>query len=79
VHYFTRRSIRALLHRHGFDILDIDTAPKVFTVGYYLQRIAGYSDRAGRALVAAAAATGVADRLWAPDFRDRMAVIARRR
>jgi hypothetical protein len=77
VQYFTRNSIRILLERHGFEQVAIATAPKVFTLRYYLQRIAGYSKVAERGLVAAAAAAGVGDHLWAPDFRDRMAVIAR--
>jgi SAM-dependent methyltransferase len=77
--YFTRRSIGVLLRRHGFDVVEIATAPKAFTVRYYLDRLSGYSESGGRAAVAAASRLGVADRLWAPDFRDRMAVIARRR
>lgn len=79
VQYFTRRSISTLLERQGFEVLRIQTAPKAFTVRYYLGRIGGYSPAAGRALVAAASAVHVADRMWAPDFRDRMAVIARPR
>jgi SAM-dependent methyltransferase len=77
VQYFTRRSISSLLSRGGFEVLEIATAPKAFTVRYYLGRIRGYSPRLSTALVRTAAAVGVADRLWAPDFRDRMAVIAR--
>lgn len=77
VQFFTRRSIGILLDRCGFEVLEIDTAPKAFTVRYYLDRIAGYSPAGARALVAAAEALRVADRLWAPDFRDRMLVIAR--
>jgi SAM-dependent methyltransferase len=75
--YFTRHSVRTLLERHGFELLGVSTAPKAFTLRYYVQRISGYSEPAGRGLVAAAAAAGVSDRLWTPDFRDRMAVIAR--
>lgn len=77
VQYFTRRSISTLLSRHGYRTLEIATGPKAFTVGYYLGRAGGYAPAAGRALNGAARAVGVADRLWAPDFRDRMAVIAR--
>ena len=76
VQYFTRGSIATLLGRAGFEVLEISTAPKAFTVGYYLGRIGGYSPPLGRALVGAAGALGVRDRLWAPDFRDRMQVIA---
>jgi SAM-dependent methyltransferase len=79
VHYFTRDSMAALLRRHGFDPLVASTAPKAFSVRYYLDRIGGYSRPLGRALVGAASAAGVADSMWAPDFRDRMAVVARSR
>ena len=75
VQYFTRASLLTLLRRCGWEPLWIGTAPKAFTVRYYLARIAGYSPAAAAALVRAATALGVADRMWAPDFRDRMAVI----
>jgi SAM-dependent methyltransferase len=75
--YFTRDSMAALLRRHGFEPLAVRTAPKAFTVRYYLDRIGGYSRPLGDGLVRAASAVGVADRIWGPDFRDRMAVVAR--
>jgi SAM-dependent methyltransferase len=78
VQYFTRTSMVTLLARRGYETLEIGTQPKVFSVRYYLGRVSGYSGVAGRALVRAAERMGVADRLWAPDFRDRMLVIARR-
>jgi SAM-dependent methyltransferase len=79
VQYFTRRSLATLLGRHGFEVLELGTAPKAFTVRYYLWRISGYSAVVARGLVAGARAVGVAERMWAPDFGDRMMVIARRR
>ena len=78
VQYFTRASLMTLLRRRGFEPLFAATAPKSFTVRYYLERIGGYSPPLARTLVRGAEAAGVADRPWAPDFRDRMAVIARR-
>ncbi|HEV2061221.1 MAG TPA: class I SAM-dependent methyltransferase, partial [Solirubrobacteraceae bacterium] len=72
VQYFTRRSLATLLRRHGFEPVEVRTQPKAFTVGYYLGRLGGYSPAAGRFLVGGARAAGVADRIWAPDFRDRM-------
>jgi SAM-dependent methyltransferase len=78
VHHFTRASMRTLLERHGWQVLEIDTAPKAFTVRYYLSRLEGYSAPVAHGLVRAAEAARVADRMWAPDFRDRMLVIARR-
>ena len=77
VQYFTRASLLTLLRRRGWEPLWIGTAPKAFTVRYYLERIGGYSPPVASALVGAASSAGVADRMWAPDFRDRMAVVAR--
>jgi SAM-dependent methyltransferase len=78
LHLFTRRSLRALLERHGFEVLAIGSSPKTFTVGYYLERLGGYWPPLARALVAAAGALGVAERQWTPDFRDRFYVVASR-
>jgi hypothetical protein len=76
VQYFTRPSLLTLLRRRGYEPLSVTTAPKAFTVRYYLGRVGGYSPALARALVGAASAAGVADRMWAPDFRDRMGVVA---
>jgi SAM-dependent methyltransferase len=79
VHYFTRTSLRRLLEDRGFELRHLGTAPKAFTVRYFMMRVGGYSQPLSRALVAGAGAIGVADRIWAPDFRDRMVAIAVRR
>ena len=78
VQYFTRTSISALLERHGFEPLWLSTAPKTFSVRYYLWRISGYSPALSEGLIGAAASIRLADRLWTPDFGDRMAVVARK-
>ncbi len=78
VQYFTRQSVTALLEGLGWTVLEVVTAPKAFSVRYYLERVGGYSPTLARALVRGAQAARVADRMWAPDFRDRMAVVARR-
>lgn len=77
VHYFTRGSAETMLARHGYTPLYVATDPKAFTVRYYLDKIGGYSPALGRALVGAASAAGLAERMWTPDFRDRMLLIAR--
>jgi SAM-dependent methyltransferase len=77
VQYFTRASLVRLLARGGFDVEWMGTAPKAFTVRYYLERLQGYSPGVARTAVSAARAAGVADRLVWPDFRDRVAVVAR--
>jgi SAM-dependent methyltransferase len=76
VQYFTRGSIATLLERNRWELRELHTAPKAFTVRYYLSRIGGYSKAVSRALVGLAELAGLADRLWTPDFRDRMAVVA---
>ena len=77
VHYFTRTSAATMLVEHGFRPLYVATDPKAFTVRYYLDKIGGYSPALSGALVEAAAKGGLADRMWTPDFRDRMLMIAR--
>ncbi len=79
VQYFNRRSITRLLERHGFTVEWLGTAPKAFTVRYYLERLEGYSPAVARLTVAVAERLGLADRLVWPDFRDRVAVLARPR
>jgi SAM-dependent methyltransferase len=78
VQYFTRPSMATLLRRRGWTVLEVGTAPKAFSVRYYLERIGGYSKPLAGGLVRVASMTRLADRMWAPDFRDRMLVIARR-
>jgi SAM-dependent methyltransferase len=77
LHYFTRQSLLTLLRRFGWGPLELRTAPKAFTIRYYLGRLGGYWPPAARALIRAAEIAGIAERLWAPDLRDRMAVVAR--
>ena len=76
VQYFTRGSMTELLRRCGFRVASITTHAKAFTVRYYAERLGGYAAPAARAVVAGARALRVADRIVAPDFRDRMAVVA---
>jgi SAM-dependent methyltransferase len=77
VHYFTRESLARLLDRNGFAVEEVGTSPKAFTLRYYLGRLGGYSGPLASASVTAAERLGIADRLIAPDFRDRMGVLAR--
>lgn len=77
VQYFTRHSIERLLQRHGYEVVSVLTAPKSFTVRYYLSRLGGYGPAPARMLVGGAERLGLADWLWTPDFHDRMLVLAR--
>lgn len=76
--YFTRHSMETLLTRTGYEPLWMGTAPKTFSAEHYLDRLGGYSPALARILVRAGRRTRIAGRMWSPDFRDRMAVIARR-
>jgi SAM-dependent methyltransferase len=77
VQYFTRTSLGRLLDAHGYTVEWMGTAPKAFTVHYYLERLEGYSQPAAAAAVALAERARLSKRLVWPDFRDRMAVVAR--
>ena len=76
VQYFTRGSLQRLLEAHGFALRHLGTAPKAFSARYYLERLGGYSRPLAGALVAGAETAGLAERMVAPDFRDRMVAIA---
>ena len=79
IHYFTEQSLRTMLDRAGYDVLETGTDPKSFTIEYYLDKGSGYLPGVSRALVRGARKLGVAERMWTPDFRDRLLVIARPR
>lgn len=79
VQYFTRASVATLLARHSFAVEWMGTAPKAFSVRYYLGRVGGYSRPLAAGAVRAADALGLGERMVAPDLRDRMAVVARLR
>lgn len=76
VQYFTRASMTRLLDEHGFEVVSMATHAKSFTAGYYAERLGGYQPAVRTAAVAGLRRLGVVDRQIAPDFRDRMAVIA---
>jgi SAM-dependent methyltransferase len=78
VQYFTRGSMRTLLGRHDYRPLLFTTAPKTFSVRYYVSRVGGYRPGIANAISRAADRLRVGDKLWTPDFRDRMLVISRR-
>ena len=76
VQYFTRASITELLERCGFRVALITTHAKAFSVRYYAERLGGYSKIAERAALRSAEVFGLADRIVAPDFHDRMSIVA---
>jgi 2-polyprenyl-3-methyl-5-hydroxy-6-metoxy-1,4-benzoquinol methylase len=79
VQYFTRASMRRLLAASGFDVVGMRSHPKVFTADYYAQRLEGYAPTASERLRRALRTTHLDRRAVAPNFLDRMQVLARRR
>jgi hypothetical protein len=77
VQYFTRGSLTTLLARSGFVVEDVSTHAKAFSVGYYADRLAAFTPIGGNLAPAVTRRLG-SDRIIAPDFGDRMAVIARK-
>jgi len=74
---FSKDTLTRLAKDAGFEVVDIATHPKTFSVDYYAGRLAGYSGALGRA--ARAVVRRFADgRLVTPDFRDRVALVARK-
>jgi SAM-dependent methyltransferase len=78
IHYFNRRSAATMLRRHGYEPLYVATDPKSFTVRYYLDKGGGYLPSVSAGLIRIAEAMGVAERMWTPDFRDRMLIVAKK-
>lgn len=76
--YFTRRSVRSLLEASGFTVRSIRTHTKVFTARYYAERLGGYSRFLERASESILEMTHQDQRLVAPNFLDRMEVVATR-
>jgi SAM-dependent methyltransferase len=73
--YFTQGSVDRLLRVRGLVPRWQGSHAKVFTARYYAERLADYHPGMGRAVVALLERAGMPDRLVAPDFRDRLAVL----
>ena len=78
VQYFTRRSMRTLLERCGFEVVRVSTHPKAFSFGYYADRLATFAVVSRPLVRAITRSRRISTKLVAPDLRDRMAVVARR-
>jgi SAM-dependent methyltransferase len=75
--YFDRSTLTGMLTRHGFVVRFVLTHPKTFTARYYAARLGGFvHPRLAGAAERLTERIGVADRLVAPDFRDRLQVLA---
>lgn len=74
VQYFTRSSLTELGRRHGYRVLAMRTHPKVFSARYYAERLGSFVP-AAKIATGLVERLGVADRLVAPDFHDRIAAV----
>jgi 2-polyprenyl-3-methyl-5-hydroxy-6-metoxy-1,4-benzoquinol methylase len=71
---FSRTTLSRLVRDAGFEIAQISTHPKTFSVAYYAGRLGGYASIAGRAARRIAGSA----RLVTPDFHDRVAIVAQK-
>lgn len=78
VQYFNRESLAQLLREGGFEIRSMHTHPKIFTRSYYGDRFGEFVPVVGPAVAGAIRRSRGAERPFGPDFRDRVAVIAKR-
>lgn len=76
--YFTRASMERVLARGGLQVLGSRTHPKAFSASYYADRLAAFLPVGGRAVSTVVDRLGVADRMVAPDLRDRLAIVAQK-
>lgn len=76
--YFSPPTLRRLLEGNDLEVLELDTHPKTFSLTYYAGRLCGYSEAAGETARSVADALGGRHRLVTPDFRDRIACVARK-
>ena len=78
VQYFSRASIALLLRRAGFAPLRSAPRRRPSPSATTSAGSAATRPRLARVATRALELVGLADRMWTPDFRDRMAVVARR-
>jgi len=71
---FSRTTLHRLVCDAGFEVVRTSTHPKTFSLAYYAGRLGGYNGVVGRAARRLAGSR----RLVTPDFRDRVAVVARK-
>lgn len=76
--FFSPETLGSLLRKAGLDVLESTTHPKTFSLEYYAGRFGGYSKALGGVTRGATKLLGGKDRLVTPDFRDRLAVVARK-
>ncbi|MEA2684666.1 MAG: hypothetical protein QOK05_2994 [Chloroflexota bacterium] len=74
--YFTPASLRMALESSGFSVRSSRSHAKAFTARYYAERLGGYSPQLARGVVGLVNAVGMSNRMVAPNFGDRLAVIA---
>ena len=78
IYLFSARTLQHLVREAGFEVLETTTHPKTFSVDYYVGRLVGYSSAVSTLARRAVGAVGARDRLITPDFRDRVAILARK-
>jgi SAM-dependent methyltransferase len=75
VQYYSRPSMARLLRDHGLTVVHTASHAKIFSTQYYAERVDSFVPVVGKLAVRAARGN---TRLIGPDFRDRMAIVARK-
>jgi SAM-dependent methyltransferase len=76
--FFSPETLGSLLRKASLDVVETSSHPKTFSLEYYAGRFGGYSKTLGALTRGATRLLGAKDRLVTPDFRDRIAMIARK-
>jgi 2-polyprenyl-3-methyl-5-hydroxy-6-metoxy-1,4-benzoquinol methylase len=76
--FFSRATLRATFEKASAEVLDVTTHPKTFSLAYYAGRFGGYTDALSKITRRTSRVFGPPDKLVTPDFRDRIAMVARK-
>lgn len=79
IYYFSRTTLKELLNKAGYEVIEATSYGRVFTWGYWLSRLRTYPAPLYRLVNAGIRMFGLSNKFLYLDTRDSMQVIARRR
>jgi SAM-dependent methyltransferase len=78
IHYFSRKTLREMLHKTGFQVLWVGAQGRYLSLGYIVSRLRGLSKPLGRIVGWPIARTGASETTVPLNFGDLMTVYARK-